>query len=211
MNTRSALLLSTMFIITNITVSQFIRGPSKGTWDDALTYCNENENGLAVITTAEENTAASAACNAPLGHVHGCWTGLIVVDITGAPHNCKWAWEDNTPVSYGFIDGAAATQPDGGVWGTVPGTSFAAPFTCATNTRMIIERHTYNGWADNPPSSPGQIFLPLFPLCMASTRPPTSVPTTVPTTTPSKKSYHDNKESNHHSNHNTIKKSYHDN
>eukprot|EP01084_Bolivina_argentea_P307433 531397_1 len=181
MNTKSSLILFTIFVITSVTISQFVRGPNQGTWDDALAYCNENEKGLAVITSAEENTAAFVACNTPSPPVAGCFTGLIVVDVANAPKNCKWAWQDNTPVSYGFTDGAGATQPDGAVWNTDP---FVEPNNCATQTRMAIALGKI-GWSDVTISDGANGGSP-YPLCIALSGHPTSVPTTTPSKNPTR-------------------------
>eukprot|EP01084_Bolivina_argentea_P307430 531393_1 len=158
MNTKPTLILFTIFVITKVSISQFIRGPTSGTWTEAFNYCNENARGLAVITSAWQNAAASAACNTPSPAPAGCWTGLIVSDISGAPSNCKWVWEDSTPVSYGFTDGIIATMPDPAVWGT------GEPNICNTENHMAIEIMADYGWVDISGSAQFGGNYP-FPLC----------------------------------------------
>ena len=65
---------------------------AKKTWSEALAYCKQNHDGLAVITDANEN---EAVYRTTYPHKNGYWIGMNDHFSEGV-----WGWEDGTATGY---------------------------------------------------------------------------------------------------------------
>jgi len=82
-----------------VTRSYTAYATERKTWDDALAFCKEMHNGLAVITNEDENEAVYQETNAPNGHDE-YWIGLTDRDVSSRTEEGNFRWEDGTPATY---------------------------------------------------------------------------------------------------------------
>ena len=69
------------------------------TYDEAEAYCQSQGSTLATIRNSADRDAAKALCQT-YNNVdsRGCWIGL-----KSAGDSENWAWEDGSPLDYGFL------------------------------------------------------------------------------------------------------------
>merc|ERR1711974_206745 len=83
----------------------FILRKGQSSWSDANTRCqNEEDTGLAIITSANENTAVQTVVTSANGKAY--------IGLTDSATEMTWLWTDGSAMSYspGWINNQPATQ-----------------------------------------------------------------------------------------------------
>jgi len=84
----------------------FILRKGQTSWSDANTRCqSEGDEGLAIITSANENTAVQTAITYQA-------SGKAYIGLTDSATEMTWLWTDGSSMSYspGWINNQPATQ-----------------------------------------------------------------------------------------------------